>query len=359
MSALVSISSTNPPEETEIAAARQSLKDLNGQRTVLDDELEAIVSELTAVNAENPTVPPMGMDTPLVDSDGYPRNDIDVYRARTLRGRLAVLKTNRTKLTRDMDALLQRTALLQKQQNNNNNNNIMNPSNENNDTDTTKPPQPDDEEAERVARLQAKPKPKYDAVSGKWVVRNWDGTVAGDGGLSNSGPRSFDSLATEVESASTPPFPEYPQQQQQQQPTLPVVELHPVPPAGAAAAAAVVAPSPIVFYAATTSTTTPTIPLARVDSVEAASPAAAAGLKPNDVILAFGPIHHPTDRWQGIADLVRMAAADHAMVELRIVRPSSNSNGNTNDNDSSSLLLRLEPRPWNGRGLLGCHIVPI
>jgi 26S proteasome non-ATPase regulatory subunit 9 len=36
----------------------------------------------------------MGIDTPLVDSEGYPRGDIDVFRARTLRRRFIEIQND-------------------------------------------------------------------------------------------------------------------------------------------------------------------------------------------------------------------------------------------------------------------------
>ena len=35
------------------------------------------------------------------------------------------------------------------------------------------------DEEEKKARLAPKPKPKFDPKSGKWVVKSWDGSVAG------------------------------------------------------------------------------------------------------------------------------------------------------------------------------------
>jgi hypothetical protein len=38
--------------------------------------------------------PPIGINTPLVDSEGYPRSDIDVFRARTLRKRFIEIQND-------------------------------------------------------------------------------------------------------------------------------------------------------------------------------------------------------------------------------------------------------------------------
>jgi hypothetical protein len=55
-------------------------------------EAEAIVSELTTKQPGGG--PPIGIDAPLDDDEGYPRADIDVYRARTLRKRFKEIQTN-------------------------------------------------------------------------------------------------------------------------------------------------------------------------------------------------------------------------------------------------------------------------
>ena len=47
--------------------------------------------------------PPIGIDTPLVDSEGYPRGDIDVFRARTLRKRFIEIQNDHKSLTRKIE----------------------------------------------------------------------------------------------------------------------------------------------------------------------------------------------------------------------------------------------------------------
>ena len=95
------------------SGARRALKALDVQRQSLEQESAAIVAELTAVNPENPSAPPMGVDTPLTDPEGYPRGDVDVYRARTLRNRLAEVRTDHRALMRRIEAQLHQMALLQ------------------------------------------------------------------------------------------------------------------------------------------------------------------------------------------------------------------------------------------------------
>ena len=95
----------------EASILKQSLGRLDVQRKSLEMEGEAIISELTAKPESGGE--PMGIDTPLVDADGYPRGDIDVYRARDLRHRLAIIRTDRKDLMKQIDALLAQLAVVQ------------------------------------------------------------------------------------------------------------------------------------------------------------------------------------------------------------------------------------------------------
>jgi 26S proteasome non-ATPase regulatory subunit 9 len=283
--------------DEQIAGVRQALSALHVQRQSLEQEAEAIVSELTDATQGHA---PMGIDTPLTDSEGYPRADIDLYRARTLRGRLAEIKTDHKELEQDMERHLHLLASLQ-------------------NSDRV-----EEERKENAARQQAKPKPVFDRKTGKWVVRNWDGSVAGTG---KEDKRSFDTLNQ--------------------------------PEAAAAAAAA-------AEVAATTTEAKPSVaypavkdeeilqPFARVNSVAPDSPAAAAGLSKDDRILSFGPVALQKtvemDCFRELPDLVQRAAAAHETIEVRILRQYKAA--------SDRLSLRLQPRAWGGRGLIGCHIVP-
>lgn len=95
----------------EIQALKKSLGQLDVQRKSLEMEAEGIISELTS-KPENGGEP-MGIDTPLVDQDGYPRGDIDVYRARELRRRLAVIRTDRKELMSKIEKIMPQIAVLQ------------------------------------------------------------------------------------------------------------------------------------------------------------------------------------------------------------------------------------------------------
>jgi 26S proteasome non-ATPase regulatory subunit 9 len=254
---------------------REALKIIDVKRKSLETEADAIVLELTSP-LENGGEP-MGIDTPLVDEEGYPRADIDVYRARTLRSRLNIIRTDHKALTKQMEESLQKFAA------------FKNPNKE--------------EAAELEKRLAPKPKPKFDKKTGKWVVMNWDGSVAGVTGGEN---RSFHELDKDV--------PTVEQVRQDLEQVNTAIEL---------------------------------IPFARINFVAPDSPAAEACLEENDLILAFGGINHENHNdLQAIGELVPKTAADNKELEVQILRQGSN------------LFVKLKPRPWHGRGLLGCHIVP-
>jgi membrane-associated protease RseP (regulator of RpoE activity) len=302
-------SAINSRKDEQIALIHQSIKSLNVQREALEYESAAIESELTSSDPANPTVPPMGIDTPLTDAEGFPRNDIDIFSARTLRHRLAIIRTDHKKFMNEIENLLQQIAILQKQQT----------------VDDTV-------EAELEARQKLKPKPKFDPITGKWVVRNWDGTIAGAGVNNDTTPRSFDELSSEppMQTEPTSTNPSAYQQEELSHENNPVVHK----------AAAIELSGK---------------PLARVESVADDSPASLAGLEPNDFILSFGPIVN--EFGDSITQLVQQAAGNKESIELRIFRGNFNNANAISHKDT--VVVQLFPRPWNGRGLLGCHIVPV
>jgi 26S proteasome regulatory subunit N4 len=161
---------------------KERILELCQQREALELEGSAIVSELTTspgvrVDPMNESIltpiPPPGIDTPLVDREGYPRDDIDLYRVRALRQRLAVIRTDYERLQGPLQQLVQQQWV-------------------------------GTSEEEMKQRQAPKPKPRYDSATGKWVVANWDGTVSG---VANGHERQFEEIGREppnVPLASTP-----------------------------------------------------------------------------------------------------------------------------------------------------------
>mmetsp|Transcript_28063 Transcript_28063/g.64243 ORF Transcript_28063/g.64243 Transcript_28063/m.64243 type:complete len:213 (-) Transcript_28063:52-690(-) len=190
----------------------------------------------------------------------------------------------------------------------------------------------DAEDSERTARLRPKPRPKFDPVSGKWVVPNWDGSVWGVEGGENM---RFDEIGRGSKTLS---------------PTGPSRMAGKTTSATSGGVArrdderAVAAPPP------------PPRPFARVDAVSDGSPAQLGGIKEGDLILTFGTANSSNHRkLSAIAEIVALAAGNTENVAVTVQR-----NGDTvGDNSGGPLRLRIQPRTWNGRGVLGCHIVPI
>ena len=354
----------------QVSNIRSLLKSLNVQREALESESEAITSELTSRDPEQPNVPAMGIDTPLVDEEGYPRNDIDIFRARTLRNRLMIVRTDHKKLMNEIDRSLQQLAIWQPE---------------------SQAQQLQAQEEEEALRRQEKPKPKYDPVSGKWVVRNWDGSIAGiptTNDTTTLSPRSFDEIPNDLVPSPVPRgngptlFPTTtdttvmsPSTTTTNHTSLPSSSVVSTTPT--TAVTTTTATKPMIHRAAvsiqhhqhhhppphnsgtTTTTTVPpnATPWARVDSVAALdSPAALAGVQVEDRWVAFGPL--VTMDAVAMAALVETAAARNEIIQVLCQRDREHSANDDSGDRVEWLLLSLSPRAWAGRGLLGCHIVP-
>lgn len=73
---------------------------LTEQQSALETEIGLIVEELTS-GAQSP-----GLKGPLVDADGFPRADIDVYRVRHLRHQFACLQNDHRALMKRIEEIL-------------------------------------------------------------------------------------------------------------------------------------------------------------------------------------------------------------------------------------------------------------
>lgn len=95
----------------------------------------------------------------------------------------------------------------------------------------------------------------------------------------------------------------------------------------------------------------PEAPFARVNTVEAGSPAHEAGLKAGDLVRRFGSaIWSNHERLRKVSEVVQENQGRPILV--RVQRRVGS--------DAQELELRLTPRQgWGGRGSLGCHVVPI
>ncbi|KAM3556689.1 hypothetical protein MY1884_004918 [Beauveria asiatica] len=94
------------------------------------------------------------------------------------------------------------------------------------------------------------------------------------------------------------------------------------------------------------------LPFAKIDSVSSGSPAELAGLKVGDEIRNFGYVSRANhDGLKKVAECVQ--GNEGSNVFIRISRPSGVAS-------REELRLTLTPRRnWGGRGMLGCHIIPM
>lgn len=93
-------------------------------------------------------------------------------------------------------------------------------------------------------------------------------------------------------------------------------------------------------------------PFAKVNSIAGSSPAEAAGLQVGDKVVKFGYVN-----WANHEKLARVAqvvqANEGREIQIRVLRADEQA-------ASRNLDLVLTPRHnWGGRGMLGCHLLPL
>jgi predicted metalloprotease with PDZ domain len=137
----------------------------------------------------------------------------------------------------------------------------------------------EEEKAEMEARKKPKPKPKFDKKTGKWVVMNWDGSVAG---VKNGDQRSFDALDK------------------------------PIP-----VSAETLLEKKLTIY---------TQQFAMIDGVAASSPAQEAGLKEGDLVVEFGQIYHTNHKHLMALDaIIPDAASNSKGIPVNVLRQAASS----------------------------------
>jgi hypothetical protein len=113
------------------------INSLDRKRKDLEAEAQVITDELTqSIDGKEP----MGINTPLTDEEGFPRADIDLYRARDLRKRLNEIRYDHDMIMKEMEHHLFLQAEEEKQ-------------------------------TELAERKKKKPKPKLDP--GKFILDIW------------------------------------------------------------------------------------------------------------------------------------------------------------------------------------------
>jgi len=284
----------------------------DSRRKTLQAEASSITTELTSPPLDNPSARPAGINDPLVDKDGYPRANIDLVKVRMLRKRLAEIRTDYASVM----ALLERASVAA--------------------GSARRPGSAAEEEAERLARLKPKPKPKFDVVTGKWIVRNWDGSTAG---LEIGDEREFEDILVGVKSPALLPAHN----------EIDVSSFD-----GGSSVSSDLQLEVIDGYDGRLGAPPLPSPFAKVGVVTSGSPAQSAGFLEGDLILKFGAAHARDGRGLGgIAEVVALAAGNSDEI-IAIVRRCGESSGR-----SRVERLMVRPRNWDGRGTLGCHILPI
>lgn len=230
--------------QSEYTQLRKDLDSLLAQREAFEIEADAIHSELMSpgLNGEAPA----GIKDPLVDAEGFPRGDLDIYNVRRKRQRLAELNYDHKQLMKRIEDLTKKLFAL-------------NPVNE---PVSTNPPVQVDSAAQAASSL----------------------------------PSQVSDL----------------------------------------------------------------LPMAILDEILPESPASVAGVRDGDALLRFGHItHHHPSFMQAIAKLVGSSVEKPIDV---VVRRRSSQMGESASSESVqdiTVHLTLTPRPWSGRGLLGCHLSPV
>ncbi|OJJ59658.1 hypothetical protein ASPSYDRAFT_44044 [Aspergillus sydowii CBS 593.65] len=94
-------------------------------------------------------------------------------------------------------------------------------------------------------------------------------------------------------------------------------------------------------------------PFAKVNTVMAGSPASQAGLQAGDSICSFGNVNWLNhERLSKVAEVVQQNEGRTIIVKI--------SRNDATPGNTTQLDLELVPRrDWGGRGLLGCHLLPI
>lgn len=291
----------------------------------------------------------MGIDTPLVDSEGYPRSDIDIYRARSLRKRFHEIKTDYKVLEGRIErGLLELSALRDA---------TGQGGSRGGDGAARAMSKDKVNEAQEIqARKAPKPKPKFDPVTGKWVVKSWDGSVAG---VENGEVRKFEDLSHSSEGALasiaagssgggsggvTAP----PQQgsSSQQRPS----------------SSSTTTTANIEQTSSTASSTQHTIalkPFAIIDQVFANSPSQEAGIQEGDLLLRFGTVTSDNHGdfnsiKRAIVTELSLAAANECSISVAVRRTTAMLGGVAEMIRTETF--DLTPREWAGKGLLGCHL---
>ena len=86
---------------------------LNRQRTSMENEMEALVDDLRSPRGPNNYIAGIPGEGRLVDDQGFPRADIDLYDVRTKRHRYVCLQTDHKNVMKNLEMELKATHRVQ------------------------------------------------------------------------------------------------------------------------------------------------------------------------------------------------------------------------------------------------------
>ena len=315
--------------------------ELDQKRKTIEEEAKAITDELLSGTK------PIGINTPLVDEEGYPRSDIDIYRARDLRKRLNQLNYDHKEIMKQIE-----THVLNKSAKNGGSGGHPHTGSNNASASTSTSSNKNvhnnnnNEDEELRKRRAPKPKPKFDAATGKWVVCNWDGSIAG---VENGHLRSFEHLNSGNEENETRK-----NGTNQNNAVLPQSTT----------------PSTTTIENTLASSCTIEeggnldnhlekdeslcIPYAKISEIYDMSPAAKGGLQLNDTIVKIGSVDwNNHQNLQAVAGAVQGAFLSGKTIRFVVERQISSTQ------KIERMVKTVKPGYWEGDGILGCRIVKI
>lgn len=110
----MSSNTQSPQNSQQKEVLRKELLDLNAQRSKLENDIKEWQSILRSQN--------VGMNEPLVDANGFPRNDIDVHQIRMARNKIICLTNDARNLMKQIEEKLFKFHELEKQKQQNEDN---------------------------------------------------------------------------------------------------------------------------------------------------------------------------------------------------------------------------------------------
>ncbi len=291
------------------SAARQQLLALEARRHQIEAEIVQLAKELNSPTESGG--PPPGVRGSLLDAEGFPRGDVDHYVVRHQRKILNTLKTDLVEIMRNIESSL----LL-----------VM----------AAKPANAESAAAGPATSLSPPRSAPWrnmlhmaDAVEGTLVTGAAGAGVSAEGNV-GARERTDEALAAAADDQA---------QQQQQR----VGGEHSTASTSATQGSGLhpFARTPLVVEAAPL-----LLPFAVVNDVALGGPAQQAGLRVGDKLAVFGAA--TISNHDGLRKVAEEAQLhENASLRLTILRADH------------VVELELHPQVWAGRGLIGCHILPV